>query len=147
MYRQWLYGPWGCLEQCPTWEADAKKIAPSIHELPYFKNNFINVCGLLGLCPWDSPGKNTGVDCHGLLQGIFPTQGSNLGLLHCVLCSNNWRRWVCSYIQGYAVKTEGMLDFVRASLLLTWLPQPFSLLYCFGKFENQGRGRHSWTSS
>ena len=25
----------------------------------------------------DSPGKNTGVDCHVLLQGIFPTQGSN----------------------------------------------------------------------
>ena len=27
------------------------------------------------LCPWDSPGKNTGVGCHALLQGIFPTQG------------------------------------------------------------------------
>ena len=26
------------------------------------------------LCPWDSPGKNTGVGCHALLQGIFPTQ-------------------------------------------------------------------------
>ena len=38
------------------------------------------------LCPWDSPGKNTGVFCHFLLQGIFPTQGSNpslLCLLHC----------------------------------------------------------------
>ena len=34
------------------------------------------------LCPWDSPGKNTGVVCHFLLQGIFPTQGSNLHLLH-----------------------------------------------------------------
>ena len=35
----------------------------------------------------DSPGKNTRVDCHFLLQGIFPTQGSNpclLGLLHLV---------------------------------------------------------------
>ena len=31
----------------------------------------------------DSPGKNTGVGCHALLQGIFLTQGSNLGLLHC----------------------------------------------------------------
>ena len=37
------------------------------------------------LCPWNSPGKNTGlpVDCHSLLQGIFPTQESNPGLLHC----------------------------------------------------------------
>ena len=31
----------------------------------------------------DSPGKNTGVDCHALLQGIFPTQGLNWGLPHC----------------------------------------------------------------
>ena len=29
------------------------------------------------------PGKNTGVGCHFLLQGIFPTQGSNTGLLYC----------------------------------------------------------------
>ena len=35
------------------------------------------------LCPWDFPGKNTGVGYHFLLQGIFPTQGSNLGLPHC----------------------------------------------------------------
>ena len=31
----------------------------------------------------DSLGKNTTVGCHALLQGIFPTQGSNPGLLHC----------------------------------------------------------------
>ena len=31
--------------------------------------------------PWDSPGQNTGVDSHSLLEGIFPTQGSNPGLL------------------------------------------------------------------
>ena len=35
------------------------------------------------LCPWDFPGKDTGVICHFFLQGIFPTQGSNPGLLHC----------------------------------------------------------------
>ena len=35
------------------------------------------------LCPWDSPGKNTGDGCHALLLGIFPTQEMNLGLLHC----------------------------------------------------------------
>ena len=33
------------------------------------------------LCPWNSPGKNTGVGC--LLQGILPTQRWNPGLLHC----------------------------------------------------------------
>ena len=31
----------------------------------------------------DFPGKNTGVDCHALLQGTFPTQESNSGLLNC----------------------------------------------------------------
>ena len=35
------------------------------------------------LCLWDSPGKNTGEGCHALLQGIVPTQGLNLCLLHC----------------------------------------------------------------
>ena len=35
------------------------------------------------LCPWDSPGKNTREGSHSLLQGIFPSQGSNPGLLHC----------------------------------------------------------------
>ena len=34
-------------------------------------------------CPWNSPGKNTGVGCHSLLQGIVPIQGLNLDLLHC----------------------------------------------------------------
>ena len=32
--------------------------------------------------PWDSPGQNTAVGSLSLLQGIFPTQGSNPGLLH-----------------------------------------------------------------
>ena len=35
------------------------------------------------LCRWNSPGENTGVGCHSFLQRILPTQGSNLGLLHC----------------------------------------------------------------
>ena len=37
-------------------------------------------------CPWNFPGKNTGVRCHFLLQRIFPTQGSNLHLL----CLPHW---------------------------------------------------------
>ena len=40
------------------------------------------------LCPWDSPGKNTRVSSHALLQGISPTPGLSPGLLHCrqILC-------------------------------------------------------------
>ena len=39
------------------------------------------------LCPSDSAGKNTGVGCHALLQGIFPTEGSN----PCLLYFLNWQ--------------------------------------------------------
>ena len=35
------------------------------------------------LCPWNSLGKNTGADCHFLLQEIYLTQQSNPGVLHC----------------------------------------------------------------
>ena len=34
-------------------------------------------------CPWDFPGKSTGVGCHCLFQGIFLTKASNPGLHHC----------------------------------------------------------------
>ena len=39
------------------------------------------------LHPWDSLGMNTGVGCHALFQGIFPTQGSNLHLF----CLLHWQ--------------------------------------------------------
>ena len=39
---------------------------------------------------WDSPGKSAGVGCHSLLQGIFPTQGSKPGLLHCRQILYHW---------------------------------------------------------
>ena len=45
-------------------------------------------CSLPGsFCPWDSPGKNTGMACHTLLQGIFLTQGSKTHLL----CLLHWQ--------------------------------------------------------
>ena len=37
----------------------------------------------LFVTPWNSPGQNTGVGSHSLLQGIFQTQGLNPGLSHC----------------------------------------------------------------
>ena len=49
------------------------------------------------LCPWNSPGKNTGVGCHFLLQGIFLTQGSNLSLLHWQMDSLPLRQLQFSY--------------------------------------------------
>ena len=44
------------------------------------------------LCPWASPDKNTGVDCH-LLQGIFLTQGLNPRLLHFSCTAGRSHNW------------------------------------------------------
>ena len=49
------------------------------------------------LCPWDFPGRNTGVGCHAVLQGTFPTRGSNLRLLcllHCQAGSLPELSWI-----------------------------------------------------
>ena len=55
----------------------------------------------------DSPGKNIGVGCHACLQGILPTQGLNLGLLHC--------RWI-----PYCLSHQG------SPIILEWVAYPFS---------------------
>ena len=60
------------------------------------------------LCPWDFPGKNTGVGCH-FLQGIFPTQELNPHLLHPL----QWQ--VDSLLSEPALKREG-----REAIPLTW---------------------------
>ena len=57
-------------------------------------------CSTPGSSPWDSPGKNTEVGCHFLLQGIFPTQGSNLNLPH-------GRQML------YPLSHQGMLHIIR----------------------------------
>ena len=41
------------------------------------------LCDCMDYSPWSSPDHNTGVSSLSLLQGIFPTQGSNPGLLNC----------------------------------------------------------------
>ena len=57
--------------------------------------------------PWNSPGQNTGVDSRSFLQGIFPTQGSNPGVLHC--------RWIL-----YQLSHKG------SPRILQWVAYPFS---------------------
>ena len=73
------------------------------------------------LCPWDSPGKNTGVGCHPLLQRIFPTQGSN----SCLLCFLHWK--------------AGSLPLTPSGKLET---NPFTC--CAPVPQSKARGRASW---
>ena len=58
--------------------------------------------------PWNSPGQNTGVGSLSLSQGIFPTQGSNPGLLHC--------RQIL-----YQLSHKG------CPIILEWVAYPFSM--------------------
>ena len=65
------------------------------------------------LCPWDSPDKNTGVGRRFLLQGIFPTQGLNLGLLlyrqilYCLSHQRSPRRWQSQPFVGTLASCNG----------------------------------------
>ena len=55
----------------------------------------------------DSPGKNTGVGCHDLLQGIFPTQGLAPGFLHC--------RWILYHVSHEGSPTvHAMLCYAKS---------------------------------
>ena len=73
--------------------------------------SYLTLCNPMDCIPWgssvhgDSPGKNTRVGCHALLQGIFQTEGLNLGLVHCrwilyclshqkpaILCNIKWEK-------------------------------------------------------
>ena len=60
------------------------------------------------LCPWNSPGKNTGVGCHAVLQGIFLTQGSNPGLLYCKQIQES------SYVAAFIIRTPCIYLFLIA---------------------------------
>ena len=62
------------------------------------------------LCPWDSPGKNTGMGCHFLLQGIFPTQGLNLHLLPRLHCS-----WIFTTEPSGEARTFKYMDLCQQS--------------------------------
>ena len=56
-----------------------------LHVSCYIMSDSLGLHGLqlARLCLWNSLGRNTTVGCHSLLQGSFPTQGLNPGLLHC----------------------------------------------------------------
>ena len=68
-----IWVSWNCWNKLPqtSWKSESRSVMSDTlwpHEL---------------YRPWNSPGQNAGVGSHSLLQEIFPTQGSNPGLLHC----------------------------------------------------------------
>ena len=98
------------------------------------------------LCSCNSPGKNTGVGCHVLLQGIFLTQGSNPDLLHLL----HWQAgslplnhlgspsdWVCSVTHSCPTLCDPMdwsppgssVHGIFQARILQWVAIPFSRGY------------------
>ena len=84
--------PW---KLCHQWEYEGlwpggKLLGPHSHGVCALSLSRVRLCATpwavacRPLCPWDSPGKSTGVGCHSLLQGIFLTQVLNLGCLRCL---------------------------------------------------------------
>ena len=61
------------------------------------------------LCPWDSPGKNTGVGCHALLQGIFLNRGLNPRLLLCRWILYHWATRDAPSITPRKTKRKGII--------------------------------------
>ena len=85
------------------------------------------------LCPWDSPGKNTGVGSHSLLQRIFPTQGLNPSFLHCreILSCLSHQKALCGKHEYWSKKASSQMDKEISlwihrsfSLSLWWSPNP-----------------------
>ena len=73
------------------------------------------------LCPWDSSGRNTGVACHFLLQGIFLTQGLTPHLLHLL----HWQVGSFPLHHMGSPKKKALYPFIKLNL---WLRH---FLHCF----------------
>ena len=74
----------------------------------------------------DSPGKNTGVGGHALLQGIFPTQGSNPGLPHCgqtlYHLSHQGRKWQPTpvFLPGESHGQKSLMGYTVHGVAKSW---------------------------
>ena len=84
------------------------------------------------LCPWNSPGKNTGVGSYSLFQGIFLTQGLNLGPPHCrqILChlSHQGSPWPGIKLPLLALEGESLNH---------WTAREVPVLFkCLNKFKD-----------
>ena len=96
-------------------------------------------CSLPGSSVHGVP-QNTGVGCHDLLQGIFSTQGSNSGLLHCrqsLYCLSHQRRSPMCWLHWYKAHSTKMVEFTLLALPLQSLETIIYLVSSFSAFFQQ----------
>ena len=124
---------WGCFWARKTFESIGwvKQIAlPNVGERQCESHSVMpNSLWPHGLySPWNSPGQNTGVGSLPLLQGIFPTQGSKQGLLHC--------RWVL-YQLTYQGSPHAIKDSNRTKSLCKkeLLPPVWAMTLVFSSLQ------------
>ena len=98
-----FYHPWTCFRKCLSSTSTVIKVRLKVKVTVMLDS--LQPHGLYS--PWNSPGWNTGMGSYSLLQGIFPTQGLNPGLLHC--------RWIL-----YQLSHHG------SPRILEWAAYPFS---------------------
>ena len=100
------------------WDSRPFFRASSHHYVKWKSLSHLQLLGPHGLYyPWNSPGQNTGVGTCSLLLGIFPTQGSNPGLLHC--------RWIL-----YQLNHKGSPPFSKVAVNLYWAPSVNLIIFC-----------------
>ena len=90
---------------------------------------------LMSYSPWGFPGKNTGVSCHFLLQGIFPTQGSNTclpSLLHC--------RWIFYPLSHGGSHCRTVIKLLIVIIVLLIVSVPMELVFIQRCFLHLSRG-------
>src|SRR5574339_221269 len=95
--------------------------------------------------PWNSPGQNTGVGSLSLLQGIFPTQRSNPGLMHCrqILYQLSHKTAVFSHNSGgWKSKIKVLAKLISGMTSLLGLQTLFTVL-AHGLFSVCAPGVHS----
>ena len=125
---------WGCLRSSPCMLARLP-VLPELYLMPSAWEKWSESRSVMsdslqpqGLySPWNSPGQSTGVGSLSRLQGIFPTQGSNQGLLH------------CSQI-FYQLSHRG------SPRMLEWVAFPFSSYCIAGRFFTNWATREAWES-
>ena len=78
------------------------------------------------LCPWHSPGKNTGEGCHILLQGIFPIQGRNPRLMS--PAPGGWSSPLAPLERSYILITLSSIHFLAVYFLINFSYYNYLLL-------------------
>ena len=91
----------------------------------------LTLCDPIDISPWNSSGQNTGVGSLSLLQGIFPTQSSNPGLMHCrqILYQLSHKTAVFSHNSGgWKSKIKVLAKLISGVTSLLGLPTLFTVL-------------------